>query len=137
MTNNILLVDDLRVFRREDDPRYVSLYTARTSDDALKILQQSPRKWVQIWLDHDLGMVDGQEDTIMPVVDYLCESAYSGYPVPVELILVHTSNPVGRDRICKVLSNRGYNVMPVNAHEHFDIDEDLYFNALKLEDYPN
>lgn len=126
MTNNILLVDDLRVFRMEIDPVYIDLHTARTSASAVEILQKSPRMWVQIWLDHDLGLVDGEEDTIMPVVDYLCESAYRGYPVPVELIVVHTANPVGRDRICQVLSNCGYNVMSVDPHEYFDIDTELY-----------
>lgn len=92
-----LLVDDLRDFR---EPR--SCLIARTSEAAIDLLEATPGvTYESIWLDHDLG----GDDTTMPVVDYLIERAQEGRPVPVEVIYVHSSNPVGKRNIARALEN--------------------------------
>lgn len=116
MTNYpVLLIDDLRDFRSELTPS--GLTVARTSEAALNVLE---RRWGQIWLDHDLGLKsDGTEDTVMPVVERMCELAFNNRPVDVEVVLVHTSNPAGASTIQKALEAYGYRAIRVNAPEYF------------------
>lgn len=118
MTSRVLLIDDLRDFKSEISPN--DLTVARTSQEGLDILLA--RKWEQIWLDHDLGLKpDGSEDTIMPVVDLMCERAFNGNPVEVETILIHTSNPNGAVAMQRSLSAYGYHSIRVNAPEYFHV----------------
>lgn len=118
MTYPVLLIDDLRDFKRKITPG--DLTVARTSQEGLDVLLT--RKWEQIWLDHDLGLnADGSEDTIMPVVDFMCERAFNGSPVEAEAILVHTSNPNGAAVIQRSLSAYGYSSIRVNAPEYFHV----------------
>ena len=113
----VLLVDDLRNFR--DGRKSV---IARNSVEALAILN-SDNVWDEIWLDHDLGIVDSIGiDTIMSVVDFMCEQAYNETPVEVATVYVHTSNPVGAKQIMSSLQNYGYNVIRVNAPEFFIVE---------------
>ncbi|WP_371415764.1 cyclic-phosphate processing receiver domain-containing protein [Oerskovia sp. KBS0722] len=91
---DVLLIDDLRVFRQE-----VSVSVARTSAQGCDLLRDgvaADHRWEQVWLDHDLGDLTGVEDTIGPVVDRLCEQASAGRPVAVGVVVVHTTNaPAG------------------------------------------
>lgn len=113
----VLLIDDLRDFKPELVPD--DLTVMRTATDALEILQ---RKWGQIWLDHDLGIdSDGNDLTIMPVVDRMCELADGGSPINVEVVLIHTSNPYGASMIQKSLERYGYKTIRVNAPEFFHV----------------
>lgn len=112
----ILLVDDLRNFREEPENTVV----ARTSVDALKALGNSKLGYSEIWLDHDLGEPNGQLDSTMPVVDWLSEYAFTNDDIyPVDVIYVHTSNPVGRKNITSSLTRWGYNVVNVDAKQFF------------------
>ena len=114
---DVLLVDDLRVFK---DDRLCTI--ARDSADALTVIGKQ-NVWKEIWLDHDLGVVEGLGlDTTMRVVDYMCEKAYNDEPVQVDVVYVHTSNPVGSSQIIKSLSNYGYNCVKVNAPEFFTVE---------------
>lgn len=107
----VLLVDDLRDF--VDPPE--GLVIARTSQAALNILKDyNNNYWDSIWLDHDLGMVDSKEDTIMPVVDYLAEKAFFEDPIKVNTVYVHTANSVGRDQMIKTLNHYGYKTVVPN-----------------------
>lgn len=111
---DVLLIDDLRDFR---DGRESVI--ARNSVEALQVLQ-SGDSWDEIWLDHDLGIVDIVGiDTVMKVVDFMCEQAYNGSPVKVDTVYVHTSNPVGAKNIMAGLTNYGYNCVRVNASDFF------------------
>lgn len=109
MTN--LLIDDLRNFVKE--PK--NLIVCRNSEAALAELRKENSAFTSIWLDHDLG----GEDTINPVVDYLCERSTWNNPVDVLTIYVHTSNPVGGDQMMRSLAKYGYLAVRVNADNHF------------------
>lgn len=114
----ILLIDDLRDFQ---DKRECVI--ARNSFEALKILSED-NIWDEIWFDHDLGIVNGHEvDDVMKIVDYLCEKAFNDEPANVDIIYVHTSNPVGGNQIMQSLANYGYNCIRVNASKHFIVNE--------------
>lgn len=122
---NILLIDDLRVFRH---PVEGELHIARNCEEAFVILKtDESREWDEIWFDHDLGMVNGKEEDTLPVADYLAERAFFGCPVAVKKIFIHTSNSVGGNALIKTLRNYGYPVQRVDAKPVFDIDEELYW----------
>lgn len=99
----VLVIDDLRVF--PFDATY-----ARTSAAALEVLE-APGGWGQVWFDHDLG----GDDTTIPVLDRLAELAHGGRPVRIDLAVVHTSNPPGRDVLRRTLTRWGYTVRVVDA----------------------
>ena len=93
---------------------------ARNSHEALSVLGYFNGKIKpldEIWLDYDLGFKDAKwGDTADPVVDYLCELAFYGTPYPVGVIILHTANPVGRDKMRMVLQRYGYYVIVREAH---------------------
>jgi len=117
MTYRVLVIDDLRSFRDERVEAEVTY--ARTSAEALEILNDGT-SYDEIWFDHDLGMIDDDRvDSTMPVVDFLSEMSFNDTPYPVDTVLVHTSNPVGRDNIIRSLSRWGYNIKSVPADDYF------------------
>lgn len=100
----VLLVDDTRTFR--DGREHVR---ARMSGEALVALGLvRDYGHGQLWLDHDLGIVDGSVDSTLPVLDELARAASDGDPYPFDLVVVHTSNPVGAATIMQVLERWGY-----------------------------
>jgi hypothetical protein len=118
MTRSILLIDDLRDFLVPDTDAEITI--ARTSQQALDILAQR-NDWDELWLDHDLG----GDDTIMVVVDYLSEKAFLDEPVNVDMVFIHTSNPVGRKQMKLTLDRYGYNTRLVDAEQFFTVEEDM------------
>jgi hypothetical protein len=59
----------------------------------------------------------------MPVVLWLAEQTSYGHPYPVEKIVLHTQNPVGRDAMQHVLERWGYHVeigYPTREHTFND-----------------
>lgn len=109
----VLLVDDLRSFREPIE----AVVVARTVAEALAALE-TDGPWEQIWLDHDLGETTGTIEDVMPVVDFLVESAAEGRPVEVQTVVVHTSNPVGRANMERALTRAGYRVIQVRADDY-------------------
>lgn len=109
----ILLIDDLRNFK---DNRHAVI--ARNSRAGIEILAKD-NDWDEVWLDHDLGIVDNTIDSIMPVVDFLSEAAFVGEPVNIGRIYIHTSNPVGAKQIMASLTRYGYDCVKVNASDFF------------------
>ena len=97
----VLVVDDLRIFT------FDAVY-ARTSGEALRLLQSQP--WAELWLDHDLGGYD----TVVPVLDRMCELAFERTPVDVGLVIIHSSNPAAR-RLLPVLERYGYRARGLGA----------------------
>lgn len=88
-----------------DDEREMACATiARTSQEGLDLLRSGT--WDEVWLDHDLS----GEDTTLPVVDWLSESAYFDRPV-VPVVYVHSMNPIGADTIVRSLRRYGYQVV--------------------------
>ena len=101
-----VVIDDLRTFHF--DARYL-----RTSTDAVAWLtahHNDVGTIGQLWLDHDLG----GDDTITSVVDWLCEQAVWDNPLPVDHIIIHTSNPPGAAMIERCLC-RWYRTSRVDA----------------------
>lgn len=122
----ILLIDDLRVFRRVDTD--AELHIARNSAEALAILQAEPEKhWDEVWFDHDLGTVNDAIDTTLPVADYLAEKAFFDNPVSIGTAYIHSSNPVGVRALITTLQRYGYKTVRVQADEVFNIDPVLYW----------
>jgi hypothetical protein len=123
----ILLIDDLRVFRKPQTE--ANIHIARNSAEALTILHENPGlHWDEIWFDHDLGIVDDKKDTTLPVADYLSERAFFDNPVSVGTVFIHTSNPVGANALTTTLQRYGYKTVRVQADEVFNIDPVLYWN---------
>jgi hypothetical protein len=117
--SRVLLIDDLRDFRQL--PAGVELTVARTSAEALEVLGAATH-WDEIWLDHDLGENEAGVDSIMRVVDFLCEQAFNDQPVDVDRVRVHTSNPVGGQQMMLALQRYGYSVQRVNASDYLTVD---------------
>ena len=111
-----LLVDDLRDFKNPP----AGLVVTRTSKAGV-IALKSQKHWHELWLDHDLGLVDGEPDTVWPVVDYLSEAAFLGYELTVDKIYVHSSNPVGARQMLTTLSRCGYRTKAVPAARFFTV----------------
>ena len=123
-----LLVDDLRAFVT---PRPAVI--ARSSAVAVDVLIANEflgERFDEVWLDHDLGDATGADDTVMPVVDWLCEQADSGEQPNVGTVYVHTSNRAGADTIVRALERYGYDVKRVPAEAHLRIDGNLHAQAL-------
>lgn len=122
----ILLIDDLRVFRRVDTD--AELHIARNSAEALAILQANPDKhWDEVWFDHDLGIVNDLIDSTLPVADHIAERAFFDNPVSIGTAYIHTSNPAGARDITVTLQRYGYKTVRVQADEVFNIDPVLYW----------
>lgn len=109
----IVVVDDVRNYPFGENDVGTTL---RTSAEALEFLGITSGKRIpidELWLDFDLGGVFGQielYDTCMPVALYLAELAFYGIPYPVDKIVIHTMNPVGRVALGSTLRHHGYNV---------------------------
>ncbi len=98
-----VLIDDVRWFR---DARPCEI--ARTSSAGVALLL-SMQGWRidELWLDHDLV----GEDTIMPVIDLMCEQRFD-----VAKTWIQSVNPAGAVVMRQRLSAVGYDV----SH-HFDV----------------
>lgn len=83
-----LLIDDLRDIKADR--------VARTFDDGIKaLLEGGP--WDILYLDHDLGEMDGKDGT--GIINWIEEHA-EFRPGKIELV---TANPVGRERMKRVI----------------------------------
>lgn len=115
----IVLIDDLRSFK--DAQMMENAVVIRTIKDALTWLDASSGVHVaQLWLDHDLGEVDGVATDVMPFVNLLEERLALGKDAPhIDDAIVHTSNSVGRSRVIDALSGRVGRVLSVDAGAYF------------------
>lgn len=97
----VVLVDDERTFKDGRDHR-----VARTSAQGLALLRSLRGQRVdELWLDHDLGIVDGELDDISPVVKELERAAVWDEPYDVGVVYVHTTNSSAAAPIVLGLSN--------------------------------
>jgi hypothetical protein len=89
-----LLIDDQRNLKAD--------CVARTFKDGIKQLKSS--KWELLLLDHDLGCFDEKTGIEKTGYDIICwlEKNPNRLPKKIELV---TSNPVGRQRMAKVIEH--------------------------------
>lgn len=90
-----VVVDDARTFAF-DAPHL------RNSADAVAYLHElhaAGGEIGELWLDHDLG----GDDTIVAVVDQLCEWAVWDTPLRIGRVWAHSSNPAGAEMIVRTL----------------------------------
>lgn len=122
---NILLIDDLRVFRVA--PQDAVVTTVRNSEEAMRVLVGAPNEvWDEVWFDHDLGSRTIDNDTTRKIADYFCERAFNDNPVKVKHVYVHSSNSAGVKYIYDGLKTYGYEVSVERPDEIFRIDVELY-----------
>lgn len=87
----ILFVDDERDFEVLGFKMgQVDIYKAVNSSEAIDLIQTG--KFSVLFLDHDLGMDFGIEDSGMEIVDYLVNVQH--HP-EIQYIFIHSQNPVG------------------------------------------
>lgn len=123
-TASILLVDDLRHFKPEiirscEPGTYIRV--CRSSQSAVETLASDERVWDQVWLDHDLGMQDGKDDTTMEVLDYLLFRHQEGNPVRVVNFIIHSANPVGVKNIALALQSMGRDSVITDPSYFFNV----------------
>ena len=124
-TKHIVIVDDLRSpingqFHVEPGCTVHIARDCQSARDLLETLAGDGPVLAALYLDHDLGIgPDGQLHTIFPLVDLLVDRALQCSPINVGEVIVHTSNPVGRDRIVAALTTARiagcYNVRVADA----------------------
>jgi len=107
----ILVVDDLRLFG--DKFNDMEIVYAVNSKEAIEELNKNYSNFSEIFLDHDLGMVDGKADDIGPVINWLEEQAVWCIAGDVKLRIL-TANPVGFQRI-KALE-KYFQILPTPKH---------------------
>ena len=107
----ILIVDDLRLF---EDHEGLPLVYAVNSGEALDILKRDFENVREVWLDHDLGMVNGKLDDVTPVINWLEEKSFYSEHRHVSCIRILTNNPVGAQKISAL--SRYYNIGPTIQH---------------------
>jgi hypothetical protein len=99
----VVLIDDVRWFR---DARPCLM--ARSSRKGVELLRSlAGQPIAELWLDHDLG----GDDTVMPVIDFLCEMRFE-----VAQIFIHSFNTRGAVVMKQRLAAAGY----VVTH-HYDV----------------
>lgn len=98
-----LYIDDIRT--PPDDAGDWDI--ARTSQDALRLIQQADPPYILISFDHDLGLLpDGSCDTTMPVARYIeemCFQGIQGQGMVCPRYVIHSANPVGRSNLLRCL----------------------------------
>lgn len=116
----IVLIDDERTFKPAVlDGEYLLF---KTSAEALEWLESVDKDTQidQLWFDHDLGIVEGQKDTTIPVVQRLEEMLFFATAPEINQVIVHTSNNVGGDRIFDSM-RRYFNTQRVFAGDYLEV----------------
>lgn len=113
----IVMIDDERIFKDDIDALIL-----RNSKDALVWLDSLDENTVidQLWFDHDLGIVNNEKDSTIPVLRKLEEMCFFGTAPNIKQVVVHTSNRVGGDEIMKSLQ-RYYNTVRVYAGDYLTV----------------
>lgn len=115
----IVLYDDERVFKNKVDCTIL-----RNNDEANKWLEALDSNVVitQLWLDHDLGLVNKQKETTLSLVRELERRwVVNDNPILIDEVIVHTANPVGAKNIISSL-NKYYNVKKVDSSDYLIVE---------------
>ena len=128
----IIVIDDERTFATGELLPMVEVKYARNSVEGIAAIVNAWSDYalrygnmVDLYLDHDLG----ENDTIMPVVDFLyivgqatvdpTDNGYHVFPFPqfVANIYIHSQNPTAGDTIIPLLSPLYNNVQRIALPE--------------------
>lgn len=131
----IIVIDDERTFalERPELPGYVEVKYARNSVEGIAAIVNAWTDFalrygnmVDLYLDHDLG----ENDTIMPVVDFLYVAGNAtvdqtnqgfnpvgAFPLFIQNIFIHSQNPTAGDTIIPLLSPLYNNVQRIALPE--------------------
>jgi hypothetical protein len=124
---NILVIDDLRTFREVMEDEIVTY--ARTYNEGMADLQ-SGQHWDEVWLDHDLS----SKKTGYDIAKWIEYHSQTNELLPIDVIIVHSSNPVGRYKM-KMALERFYKMWDVDASEYFEIHVEEVRNLYKRGNY--
>lgn len=115
----IVLIDDERDFINP----ILETIVFRNSRDALEWLNDvgSTVNIDQLWFDHDLGIVDGEKDSTIPVLHWFEEQCFFGNAPNVGQIVVHTANNVGGKTIFDSMI-RYYDTVRVFAGDYLTVN---------------
>lgn len=115
----IWLIDDLRDFRPGVVPLHERVTISRTSRDASKNLWTLPKGeyFDQVWFDHDLGIVDGEDDTTIDLARSLSLLVSQGR-IGVGMVLIHSANPVGAGNLFSIFKTGEIPVVRVDARDY-------------------
>jgi hypothetical protein len=115
-----VLVDDERTFK--DGREHL---VARGVEDALELLKSlGGRRIDELWLDHDLGEVDGVKVEVKEVIREVERASVWDEPYDIGVIVLHTTNPGVVDAIMLGL-NRHHKTVRVAASDHLRVVEEL------------
>lgn len=121
----ILVIDDQRIFKYFPRLREIGagddVVHCDKSQDGLKLLYDED--WDEVWLDHDMGMDSDMNGT--DLVNYIEQQIHSVEyglaPGPnVGRFVVHSANPVGRDRMIRTLQLLGYKAEKEDPYPYLD-----------------
>lgn len=109
---DILVIDDVRKFKHLRDQDELKVRYCLSSSSGILVLTDRLADTIwrfkptlkELWLDHDLG----GDDTIMPVIEYLCMIDPDLKSFVAEKIFIHSANPAGADRMYDYLNRYGY-----------------------------
>lgn len=97
----VVVIDDIRSFKNVGDSNPNIVYL-RTSQDAIEWLDNHRAEYItQLFFDYDLGLASNGDANV--IADYMVMSLRlkDKPPWAIGMILVHTSNPMGGDRLMK------------------------------------
>lgn len=106
--NRILIVDDVREIDHFP-PRLAMASIVRDAECAMALFFEI--EWDEVWLDHDLGLESEDGTYIVNEIDKYMHVLKNEWPfdldkpiVRVKKFYLHSSNPVGAQRMYDVLS---------------------------------
>ena len=100
-----LWIDDIRI------PNPIYELWAKTSGEALSMLEKYEDDIERVSFDHDLG----GDDTSRRVINWIEERAFNGIKPPSEMT-VHSANPVGRKYLESGIKN-AYRMFDINGRK--------------------
>lgn len=116
----IVLIDDERTFKPSVLSEEYLLF--KTVQEAIEWLDATTVDTIvdQLWFDHDLGLVNGVKETVMPFVRKLEEKCFSGTAPTIREVIVHTTNaPGGKDIVASM--SRHFTTHRVPARDYLEV----------------
>lgn len=116
----IVLIDDERTFKSSTLSEDYVLF--KNVESAIEWLDTTTVDTVvdQLWLDHDLGQVNGVKETIMPFVRELEEKCFLDTAPNIREVIVHTTNSPGGKDIVAAMS-RHFKTHRVPASDYLEV----------------